>query len=92
MRGEKRAEASQIFMEHEAFVEFGRRLARLRGIEEAFGQASAVNGEVSAPYILASCPYAWSSWPIVLSGFIAICLLAGILAVYWKRKSRPAPI
>ena len=90
MRGEKRAEASQIFMEHEAFVEFGRRLARLRGIEEAFGQASAVNGEVSAPYILASCPYPWSSWPILLSGFIAICLLAGILAAYWKRKSRPA--
>jgi hypothetical protein len=51
-----------------------------------------VNGEVSAPYILASCPYAWSSWPILLSGFIAICLLAGILATYWKRKSRPAPI
>jgi hypothetical protein len=92
MRGEKRAEASQIFREHEAFVEFGRRLARLKGIEEAFGQAAAINGEVSAPHILASCPSAWSIWTMLLSGFVAVCLLAAALAVYYKRKTTPAPI
>jgi hypothetical protein len=92
MRGEKRAETSQVFMEHEAFVEFGRRLARLKGIEEAFGRAAAVNGEVSAPHILASCPRAWSRWPILLSGFITTCLLVGALAVYYKRKMKSAPI
>jgi hypothetical protein len=66
MRGEIRAESSQAFTEHEAFVRFGRRLASLRGVEEAFRQASSVNGEISAPYILASCPYAWNSWPIFM--------------------------
>lgn len=54
MRGEQRADSNKTFMEHEAFVDFGRRLARLRGVEEAFSQASSVNGEISAPYILAS--------------------------------------
>jgi hypothetical protein len=36
MRGEKGADSNKTFMEHEAFVNFGRRLARLRGVEEAF--------------------------------------------------------
>jgi hypothetical protein len=91
MRGEKLAESNQTFMEHEAFVEFGRRLARLRGVEEAFSQASTANGEISGPYILASCPYAWNSWPILASGLIAICLLVGVFGVVYKRKLKPTP-
>jgi hypothetical protein len=91
MRGVKRAEASQVFMEHESFVEFGRRLARLRGVEEAFSQSSGVNGDVSSPYILDSCPPAWNRWPIVVSGLIAICVLAGVLAFVCKRKLEAAP-
>jgi hypothetical protein len=92
MRGEKRAESNKTFMEHEAFVEFGRRLARLRGVEEAFSQASTVNGEISGHYIFASCPYTWNSWPVLISGLIAICLLAGALGFVYKRKTRSAPI
>jgi hypothetical protein len=91
MRGVKRAEASQVFKEHESFVEFGRRLARVRGVEEAFTQASSVNGEVSGPYILDSCPPAWNRWPILVSGLIAICVLAGVLAFVYKRKLKAAP-
>ena len=91
MRGVKRAEASKVFMEHESFVEFGRRLARLRGAEEAFSQSSSVNGEVSGPYILDSCPRAWNRWPIVVSGLIVICVLAGVLGFVYKRKLKAAP-
>jgi hypothetical protein len=36
MRGEKRAESSQVFQEHESFVDFGRHLARASGIEATF--------------------------------------------------------
>src|SRR5262245_26481976 len=82
--GVKRAEASQVFMEHESFVEFGRRLARIRGVEEAFSQSSSVNGEVSGPYILDSCPRAWNRWPILVSGLIAICILAGVLGFVYR--------
>ena len=91
MRGVKRAEASQVFMEHESFVEFGRRLARIRGVEEAFSQSSSVNGEVSGPYILDSCPRAWNRWPTVVSGLIVICVLAGVLGFVYKRKLKAAP-
>jgi hypothetical protein len=91
MRGEMRAASSQAFTEHEAFVQFGRRLASLRGVEEAFSQAASVNGEISAPYILASCPHAWNRWPILVSGLIAACLLAGVLVLlYSKRSVKPA--
>jgi hypothetical protein len=91
MRGEMRAESSQAFTEHEAFVQFGRRLASLRGVEEAFSQAASVNGEISAPYILASCPHAWNRWPILVGGLIATCLLAGVLvSLYSKRPVKPA--
>ena len=85
MRGVRRAEASQVFMEHESFVEFGRRLARIRGVEEAFSQSSSVNGEVSGPYILDSCPRAWSRWSL-----IAICILAGVLGFVYKHKLKAA--
>jgi hypothetical protein len=91
MRGERRAESSPVFMEHETFVQFGRRLASLRGVEEAFSQAASVNGEISAPYILASCPHASNRWPILVSGLIAACLLAGVLVLlYSKRSVKPA--
>jgi hypothetical protein len=92
MRGKTRAEDSRIFMEHESFVEFGRRLARLKGVEEAFGQASAVNGEISAPYILARCPYDWKSWPVMIAGLITVCLLAGVFAFVYARIYKTAPI
>jgi hypothetical protein len=91
MRGERRAELSPVFTEHETFVQFGRRLASLRGVEEAFSQAASVNGEISAPYILASCPHAWNRWPILVSGLIAAGLLAGVLVLlYSKRSVKPA--
>ncbi|HET9688111.1 MAG TPA: hypothetical protein VFP79_13150 [Pseudolabrys sp.] len=93
MRGERRAELSPVFMEHETFVQFGRRLASLRGVEEAFSQAASVNGEISAPHILASCPHPWNRWPILMSGLIAACLLAGVLVLlYSKRSVKPAPM
>jgi hypothetical protein len=38
--GEKRADTSKVFQEHEQFVEFGRHLARQNGVEETFRQAS----------------------------------------------------
>ena len=92
MRGEQRADTNKTFTEHEAFVEFGRRLARLRGVEDAFSQASSVNGEISAPYILANCPSAWNSWPILISGLIAICLISGTLGWVYNRNAKPTPI
>ena len=85
MRGEMRAEFSQVFKEHESFVAFGRHLARTNGIEGTFRQASIVTGEVSAPYIHDSCPYSWKSWPVLMSGLIGAGLLAGLLALVYKR-------
>jgi len=91
MRGEEGADSSQAFTEHEAFVKFGRRLASLRGVEDGFKQAAAVNGEVSAPHILASCSPAWPMWPIVVGGLIAVCAAAGGLALLYNRKpAKPA--
>ena len=86
MRGERRAEASTAFREHESFVKFGRHLARTNGIESNFHQASLVTGEVSGPYIRASCPYSLTSWPILILGLIGACLLAGALALVYKKK------
>ena len=91
MRGVRHAEASQVFTEHESFVEFGRRLARIRGVEEAFSQSSSVNGEVSGPYILDSCPRAWSRWSMLVSGLIVMCVLAGVLGFVYKHKLKTAP-
>ena len=92
MRGEKRAESSQVFQEHESFVEFGRHLARVIGIEETFRRATYVSGQVSARHIRDSCPYSWSSWPILMSGLIGTCLLGGVFAFVYKRKMlKPAP-
>ena len=51
MRGEKRADTSKVFQEHEQFVEFGRHLARQNGVEETFRQASYVSGQISARHI-----------------------------------------
>ena len=86
MRGEERADLSQVFREHESFVEFGRHLARTKGLEGAFRQASIVMGEVSGPYIRRSCPYSLESWPILLSGLIGICMLAALVAFIYKRR------
>jgi hypothetical protein len=86
MRGKKRAEDSKVYMEHESFVEFGRRLARLKGVEEAFSQASAVNGEISTAYILASCPYDWKSWAVIIAGLIAVCVLVGVFVFVYARR------
>lgn len=92
MRGEKRAESSQVFQEHESFVEFGRHLARVSGIEETFRRATYVSGQVSARHIRDSCPYSWNSWPILMSGLLVTCLLGGVLAFVYKRKMlKPAP-
>jgi len=91
MRGVKRAEASQVFMEHQSFVEFGRRLARIRGVEEAFSQSSSINGEVSGPYILDSCPRAWNRWQILVIGLIVLSVLAGVLVFVYKHKLKAAP-
>jgi hypothetical protein len=87
MRGEERADLSQVFREHESFVEFGRHLARTKGLEGAFRQASIVMGEVSGPYIRRSCPYSLESWPILLSGLIGICMLAAVVASIYRRRS-----
>ena len=62
MRGEKRANSSKVFREHEQFVEFGRHLARQGGIEERFRLASYVSAGVSARHIRESCPSLWNSW------------------------------
>ena len=61
MRGEKRANSSKVFREHEQFVEFGRDLARQSGIEETFRLASYIGAQVSARHIRESCPSLWNS-------------------------------
>jgi hypothetical protein len=70
----------------EAFDQAGQ-----RGVEEAFSQSSSVNGEVSGPYILDSCPRDWNRWSILVSGLIVICVLAGVLAFVYKHKLKAAP-
>lgn len=87
MRGEKRAESSQAFKDHESFVEFGRHLARESGVEGSFRQASLVTGEISASYIRNSCPYSWKSWPILMSGLVGTCLLMSILGLVYTRRT-----
>ena len=72
MRGEKRANSSKIFREHEQFVEFGRHLARQSGIEETFRLASYVSARVSARHIRESCPSLWNSWLIQVSALVGI--------------------
>jgi hypothetical protein len=92
MRGEKRAESSQVFQEHESFVKFGRDLARVDGMEKTFRRASYVSGQVSAGYIRESCPSSWNRWLILMSGLMGISLLGGILAlVYHRTTVKAAP-
>jgi hypothetical protein len=92
MRGEKRADSSKVFQEHEQFVDFGRHLARQSGIEETFRQASYVSARVSARHIRESCPSLWNSWLIQVSALIGIGLLGGVLALVYKRTTiKPAP-
>ena len=92
MRGEKRADSSKAFQEHEQFVDFGRHLARQRGIEETFRQASYVSARVSARHIRESCPSLWNSWLIQVSALIGIGLLGVVLALVYKRTPiKPTP-
>ena len=92
MRGEKRADSSNVFQEHEQFVEFGRHLARQSGIEETFRQASYVSAQISARHIRESCPPLWISWLIQVSALIGIGLLGVVLALVYKRTTiKPAP-
>jgi hypothetical protein len=92
MRGEKRADSSKVFREHEQFVEFGRHLARQSGIEETFRLASYVSAQVSARHIRESCPSLWNSWLIRISALIGIGLLGVVLALVFKRTTiKPAP-
>ena len=56
MRGEKSADTSRAFQEHELFVEFGRHLAREDGIEDTFRRASYVSGQVSAGTFATAIP------------------------------------
>jgi hypothetical protein len=91
MRGEKRADSSKVFREHEQFVEFGRHLARQSGIEETFRLASYVSARVSARHIRESCPSLWNSWLIRISALIGIGLLGVVLALVFKRTTKPAP-
>ena len=92
MRGEKQADSSKAFQEHEQFVEFGRHLARQRGVEETFRQASYVIAQVSARHIRESCPSLWNSWLVQVSAWIGIGLLGVVLAFVYKRtRIEPAP-
>ncbi|MEA2966736.1 MAG: hypothetical protein QOI46_6834 [Alphaproteobacteria bacterium] len=92
MRGEKRADSSNVFQEHEQFVEFGRHLARQSGIEETFRQASYVSAQISARHIRESCPSLWKSWLLQVSAWIGIGLLGVVLALIYKRTTiKPAP-
>ena len=92
MRGEKRADSSNVFQEHEQFVEFGRHLARQSGIEETFRQASYVSAQISARHIRESCPPLWNSWLIQVSALIGIGVLGVVLAFVYKRTTiKPAP-
>ena len=87
MRGEKSADSSKVFQEHEQFVEFGRHLARLSGIEETFRQASYVSAQVSGRHIRESCPSLWNSWLVQVGSLMGICLLGGVFALVYKRKT-----
>ena len=90
--GEKRADTSKVFQEHEQFVEFGRHLARQSGIEETFRLASYVSAQVSARHIRESCPSLWNSWLVQVSALIGVGLLGVVLAVVYKRTGiKPAP-
>ena len=92
MRGEKRANSSNVFQEHEQFVEFGRHLARQSGIEETFRQASYVSAQISARHIRESCPPLWNSWLIQVGALIGIGVLGVVLAFVYKRTTiKPAP-
>ena len=92
MRGEKRADSSNVFQEHEQFVEFGRHLARQSGIEETFRQASYVSAQISARHIRESCPPLWNSWLIQVGALIGIGVLGVVLAFVYKRTTiKPAP-
>ena len=92
MRAEKRADFSKLFQEHEQFVEFGRHLARQKGVEETFRQASYVSAQVSARHIRESCPSLWNSWLVQASAWIGIGLLGVVLALIYKRITiKPAP-
>ena len=92
MRGEKRADSSKVFREHEQFVEFGRHLARQGGIEERFRLASYVSAGVSARHIRESCPSLWNSWLLQVSALIGIGLLGVVLALVYKRTPiKPTP-
>jgi hypothetical protein len=92
MRGEKRADSSNVFQEHEQFVEFGRHLARQSGIEETFRQASYVSAQISARHIRESCPPLWNSWLIQVGALIGIGVLGVVLALVNKRTTiKPAP-
>ena len=92
MRAEKRADSSKVFQEHEQFVEFGRHLARQKGVEETFRQASYVSAQVSARHIRESCPSLWNSWLVQASAWIGIGLLGVVLAlIYKKTRIKPAP-
>jgi hypothetical protein len=86
MRGEKRADSSNVFQEHEQFVEFGRHLARQSGVEETFRQASYVSAQVSARHIRESCPSLWNSWPVQVSGLLGLCLVGGVITLVYKTK------
>jgi hypothetical protein len=89
---EKQADSSKAFQEHEQFVEFGRHLARQKGVEETFRQASYVSAQVSARHIRDSCPLLWNSWLVQASAWIGIGLLGGVLALLYKRtRIKPAP-
>ena len=92
MRGEKRADSSKVFREHEQFVEFGRHLARQSGVEETFRQASYVSAQVSARHIRESCPSLWNSWPVQVSGLLGLCLVGGVITLVYKtNRVRAAP-
>jgi hypothetical protein len=92
MRAEKRADSSKVFQEHEHFVGFGRHLARQKGVEETFREASYVSAQVSARHIRESCPSLWNSWLVQVSAWIGIGLLGVVLAFVYKRtRMKPAP-
>ena len=92
MRGQKQADFSKAFQEHEQFVEFGRHLARQSGVEETFRQASYVSAQVSARHIRESCPSLWNSWLVQVSAWIGIGLVGVVLALVYKRtRIKPAP-
>ena len=92
MRGNKGADFSKTFQEHEQFVEFGRHLARQSGVEETFRQASYVSAQVSVRHIRESCPSLWNSWPVQVGGLLGLCLVGGVITLVYKmNRVRAAP-